>query len=184
MIHTENYVNDELIKLANIFLNTSQYILDFKSNEKFGTIINSESIQYIDLDTAFESASQLLIENGQWIITDYFRKNESGINKSGHLHQDFLNKIEQYNWKIIHEQDMTLNALPTLKFAITFIERFLNPLTFFINDKMQYKLPWLFYLTKELRERFSKKSKKELVALDPKKFLNEKKYMLYVLEKK
>ena len=79
---------------------------------------------------------------------------------------------------------MTLNALPTLKFAITFIERFLNPLAFFINDKIQYKLPWLFYLTKELRESFSEKSKKELAALDPKEFLNEKKYMLYVLEKK
>jgi len=170
-------------KYPNLILHHMKFE-DFKSNEKFGTIINSESIQYIDLDTAFESVSQLLIENGQWIVTDYFRKNESGINKSGHLHKDFLSKIEKYNWKIVHKQDMTLNALPTLKFAITFIERFLNPLTFFINDKIQYKLPWLFYLTKELRESFSKKSKKELAALDPKKFLNEKKYMLYVLEKK
>ena len=178
-INQKNYIES---RYPNLILHHMKFE-DFKSAKKFGTIINSESLQYINLNTAFESVSQLLIENGQWIITDYFRKNENGINKSGHLHQDFLNKIEQYNWKIIHEQDMTLNALPTLKFAITFIERFLNPLAFFINDKIQYKLPWLFHLTKELRESFSKKSKKELAALNPKDFLNEKKYMLYVLEK-
>ena len=176
----KNYIES---KYPNLILHHMKFE-DFKNDKKFGTIINSESLQYINLNTAFESVSQLLIENGQWIITDYFRKNENGINKSGHLHEDFLNKIQKYNWKIIHEQDITLNALPTLKFAITFIERFLNPLVFFINDKIQYKLPWLFYLTKELRIKFSDKSKKELAALDPDKFIKEKKYMLYVLERK
>ena len=156
---------------------------DFKSEKKFGTIINSESLQYIDLDIAFESVNHLLNKNGQWIITDYFRNNEDGINQSGHLHEDFLNKVEKHNWKIIHKQDMTLNALPTLKFAITFIDRFLDPLALFINEKIKHKQGWLFYLTKELRIQFSNKSKKELAALDPNKFIKEKKYMLYVLER-
>ena len=79
---------------------------------------------------------------------------------------------------------MTLNSLPTLKFAITFIDRFVKPLAMFSNDKLKHKVGWLFYLTQELREGLSSKSKKELAALDPDKFIKEKKYMMYVLEKK
>ena len=50
--------------------------------------------------------------------------------------------------------------------------------------KLKHKQGWLFYLTQELRESLSKKSKKELAALDPNKFIQEKQYMLYVLERK
>ena len=46
---------------------------DFSTDKQFATIINSESLQYIDLDTAFNCASKLLSNNGKWIITDYFR---------------------------------------------------------------------------------------------------------------
>ena len=157
---------------------------DFKTNEKFGTVINSESLQYIDLDTAFNSVSKILLDNGRWIVTDYFRINNEGINKSGHMHKDFLDSIERNGWKIVHKNDMTLNALPTLKFAITFIDRFIKPLALFSNEKLKHKQGWLFYLTQELRENLSKKSKNELAALDPNKFVQEKQYMLYVLEQK
>ena len=157
---------------------------DFKTEEKFGTIINSESLQYIDLDTAFKSVSEILAENGRWIVTDYFRTNDSGINKSGHMHSEFLASIDRNGWKVVHKNDMTLNALPTLKFAITFIDRFIKPLALFSNEKFKFKQGWLFYLTKELRSSLSKKSEKELAALDPEKFVKEKEYMLYVLERK
>ncbi len=157
---------------------------DFKTNERFGTVINSESLQYIDLNTAFNSVSKLLTKNGRWIVTDYFRINNDGINKSGHLHEDFLKSIDANGWTIVHQNDMTLNSLPTLKFAITFIDRFVKPLAMFSNDKLKHKVGWLFYLTQELREGLSSKSKKELAALDPDKFIKEKKYMMYVLEKK
>jgi len=157
---------------------------DFKTDEKFGTVINSESLQYIDLDTAFNSVSNILSDNGRWIVTDYFRINDNGINKSGHMHTDFLDSVERNGWKIVHKNDMTLNSLPTLKFAITFIDRFIKPLALFSNEKLKHKQGWLFYLTEELRGNLSKKSKKELAALDPEKFINEKKYMFYVLERK
>ncbi|MDC0145514.1 class I SAM-dependent methyltransferase [bacterium] len=170
-------------KYPNLILHHMKFE-NFKSKEKFGTIINSESLQYIDLDTAFELVSNLLIDNGRWIVTDYFRNTNKGINKSGHLHKDFIEKINKKGWEIVYKKDMTLNALPTLKFAMTFINRFLSPLALFINEKIKHKQGWLFYLTKELRIKLSNKSKKELAALDPDKFITEKKYMLYVLERK
>jgi len=169
-------------KYPNLILHHMKFE-DFKNKEKFGTIINSESLQYIDLNIAFDLVSKILKEKGRWIITDYFRNNNEGINNSGHLHKDFVEKVNKNGWKIIYQKDMTLNALPTLKFAITFINRFLNPLVLFVNEKIRYKQGWLFYLTKELRMKFSNKSKKELAALDPDKFIKEKKYMLYVLER-
>ena len=61
MIHTENPVNKELIKLANLFINTSRFILDFKNNKKYNinyqcphtlndnkyNLTNSNSYEYI-----------------------------------------------------------------------------------------------------------------------------------------
>ena len=69
-----------------------------------------------------------------------------------------LENVNKKGWKIVYQKDMTLNALPTLKFAITFINRFLNPLALFIGQKIKYKQGWLFYLTKELRINLNKKS--------------------------
>ena len=157
---------------------------DFKVGEKFGTIINSESLQYINLDSTFNLVSKILLPDGRWIITDYFRINDTGANQSGHLHSDFLNKVENNGWKIIHQKDMTKNALPTLKFSMVFVDRFIKPLALFANEKLKHKKAWLFYLTDKFRLKILKKSEKELAALNPEKFVKEKIYMLYVLERK
>ena len=157
---------------------------DFLTNEKFGTIINSESLQYIDLNIAFTIADNILIDNGRWIITDYFRIDNQGINHSGHMHKDFLESIDKNGWDVVYKEDITLHALPTLKFAMTFINRFIKPLTIFINEKLKYKQAWLYYLTNESRFKIFEKSKAELAALDPRKFIKEKIYMFYVLERK
>ena len=157
---------------------------NFKTQNEFNTIINSESLQYINLDKAFNLVSKILAQDGRWIVSDYFRLNDDGVNKSGHLHNVFINKVEKMGWKIVYQKDMTPNALPTLKFAMLFINRFIKPLTLFANEKLKYKQPWLFYLTNQFRLNISKKSNKELAALNPEKFLKEKKYMLYVLERK
>ena len=157
---------------------------DFKSESKFNTVINSESLQYIDLDKAFDLVPEILSKNGKWIVVDYFRINDGGVNKSGHLHEDFLNRTKQKGWKIVYEQDITKNALPTLRFAMVFINRFIKPLASFAGAKLKNKKAWLFYLTDKFRESISKKTDKELAALDPENFIKEKKYILYVLERK
>ena len=57
----------------------------FKSNNKYKTVINSESLQYISLNEAFEKLDEIISSNGRWIVIDYFRLNDNGINKSGHI---------------------------------------------------------------------------------------------------
>lgn len=154
-----------------------------QSEEKFGTIINSESLQYINLDTAFEKVGGMLLPNGRWLITDFFRIKEDTVNKSGHRLEDFLKSIEKHNWKIVHEQDITLNSLPTLKVVNMYYTRFLEPLALFAAEKIKFKQPWLYYLTQDFQGDIAKKAQKELAAVDPIKFVTEKKYMFYVLEK-
>lgn len=156
---------------------------DLHIDDKFGTIINSESLQYINLDTAFEKVESMLLPNGRWLITDFFRIQDDTVNKSGHRMDDFLKSIEKHGWKIIHEQDITLNSLPTLKLVNMYYTRFLEPVAMFASEKMKFKQPWLYYLTQDFQGDVSKKAKKELAAVDPEKFVSEKKYMFYVLEK-
>ena len=157
---------------------------EFESTKKYGTIINSESLQYIKLDDAFKKIDAYLLPNGKWIVVDFFRLNDMGINRSGHYLDVFKEKVSNFGWDIVVEQDITLNVLPTLSFANMYLERFLLPLKYFAFEKLRYKKAWLFYLTTKLRESIEHKINKESAAISVDKFLNEKKYMLFVLEKK
>ncbi len=155
----------------------------FKTDKKFGTVINSESLQYISLDKAFEKVEEILQPDGCWIISDFFRINDTGINRSAHLLEDFLQKIKKYNWKIIYQSDITQNTLPTLKLVNMYATRFLIPAMELAYAKLHYKKGWLYYLTQEFRDSISKKIDKELASIDPDKFVAEKKYLLFVLKK-
>ncbi len=154
----------------------------FSTDLKFGSIINSESLQYINLDLAFKKSDEILKKGGRWIIIDYFRTSKKG--KSGHILSDFQKKIEENGWKIIQERDITLNILPTLKFIKLYSDRLLQPLKHFIFEKIRYKYAWIFFLTKKIRKKLEKKLNKEVSQIDPEKFLIGKKYMFFVLEKK
>lgn len=156
---------------------------DFNSEQKYKTIINSESLQYINLDSAIEHVDRFLEVGGKWIIVDYFRKNQDGINKSGHLEETFLSKIANNGWKITYEKDITLNVLPMSKFIYMYADRFLIPLKHFAFEKLRFKKAWLYYLTENLRSGIDKKMTKEFAAIDPEKFLREKKYVMYVVER-
>jgi cyclopropane fatty-acyl-phospholipid synthase-like methyltransferase len=155
----------------------------YEGGKQFGTVINSESLQYIKLEDAFEKLDSILKPGGRWIIVDYFRKDESGISKSGHTEKDFKEAIAKNNWKIVYEQDITPNVLPTLRFAMQFVDRIFMPVAHFTGEKLRYKKAWLYSLLEDQREKINKKIEKERASIDPEKFAREKKYAMYVLEK-
>ena len=150
---------------------------------KYSTVINSESFQYIDLEKGLAKINAITLPNAQWIITDYFRLHDNGINKSSHLLTDFIEAIGNSNWKIVYEKDITPNILPMLRFLRLYVDRFIFPLKNFAFEKFRYKQGFLYYLTQDLREGIDKKINKEVASIDPEKFANEKKYMIFVLEK-
>ena len=105
-------------------------------------------------------------------------------NRSGHVLSKFSDKIREYDWSVCYQRDFTVNILPMLKLINMYVDRFLVPLSHYADDKLKYKKAWLYYLTGNLRKAISEKSKKEICAIDPEVFFAEKKYMIFVLEKK
>ncbi|OQY00078.1 MAG: hypothetical protein B6I24_00745 [Bacteroidetes bacterium 4572_128] len=172
-----------LKKYGNKFLCHNLKFEDFSSEKKFGTVINAESFQYINLDKSFEILDKILLDNGKWIIVDYFRIKKEGKNKSGHFLNDFIKKTIEKNWKISYVKDITENIMPTLKFVNMYAERILKPVINYASEKLKYKKPWLYNISEDLRSSVDKKFDKELSGIDPNKFLEEKKYMFFVLEK-
>ena len=150
----------------------------------FAAVIHAESLQYIDLEKAFQVSGRILEEDGTWIITDYFRLGESGVNRSGHLLTDFRESVGRNGWEVVEERDMTANVLPTLKLVRLYADRFLLPLKHFALEKFRFKKPFLYAMTGELRDGIDIKLEKELAAIDPEAFKEEKAYMYFKLKKK
>jgi MPBQ/MSBQ methyltransferase len=156
---------------------------DFSTDKTFGTIINSESIQYIRLEKAMEISQRLLAPGGRWIIVDYFRLGTSGRNKSGHLLEDFRRMVTESGWTIRLEEDITPHVIPTIRLASLYAERFFIPLMEFGFEKFRVKNPWLYYMVSDIRAKAMAKTEREMAAIDPVKFLEEKKYMFFILER-
>jgi cyclopropane fatty-acyl-phospholipid synthase-like methyltransferase len=157
---------------------------DFEAVRHYGTIINSESLQYIKLEEAFNKVDSIILPKARWIITDYFRTEETTDNKGSHLLSDFKQKISEHGWNIVLEKDITANVLPTIAYVNLYIERFLLPLRHYAYEKLRYKQAWLFYLSERIRKSIDAKIDKERRSVDPALFVTQKRYMFFVLEKK
>lgn len=174
------YINTRLPKLT---AHRSKFE-DFAPTKRYGTIINSESLQYIKLDDAFQKVDASILPNGRWIITDYFRINDNERNHGSHRLDDFKEQVSRHGWNILVEKDMTPHVLPTIRFVNLYIERFLLPIKHYGFEKLRYKKGWIFYLTGRLRNKIDSKIAKERMAVDPEIFVNDKKYLFFVLEKR
>jgi cyclopropane fatty-acyl-phospholipid synthase-like methyltransferase len=156
---------------------------EYVSSKKYGTVINSESLQYINLSEAFRKTEEIITPGGKWIIVDYFRRDDSIPGKKPHLIEDFRQMVSENKWTIKHEIDISPHILPTLRFVHMYVERLLLPLKHYGYEKFRFKKPGLFYLTGKLREWIDKKVYKESSRINPERFTNEKTYRLFVLEK-
>lgn len=156
---------------------------DFATDKKYNTIINSESLQYINLNVAFSNVDKFLTKGGKWIIVDYFRTNINAVNKSGHIIEDFHNKVKEYGWKITYHKDITLNIMPTAKYIYLYADRFLMPIKNFAFEKLRVKKGWLYYLTNDFRITIDEKIEKEVSSIVPDIFIKDKKYLMFVIEK-
>jgi len=156
---------------------------DLKTDKKYGTIINSESLQYIKLDQAFDLVDKLLVEGGRWIVVDYFQVEKKEDDRPPHLLEKFLAKVKERNWEITAEEDISRNALPTIRMGFMIAERFLLPVKHFAYEKLRFKRAWLYYLTKDIRAFIDEKAEKELATIDPERFMKERRYMFYVVTK-
>lgn len=153
-----------------------------KYNDYFGTVITSESLQYLKLGRSVDIIHKILKKGGEWLVCDYFRKKES-FEKSGHYWDTFLEKIKDKGFLIIYEKDITSNILVTLKFLYMLSTRMGLPLMRFTLDKFKTKQPGFFYLVEDVVNKLKDTANDGIELINPKRFEQEKKYMFLVIKR-
>ena len=154
----------------------------------FGTIIHSESLQYMHPEGVFAVLGQILGSNGQWIVADYFRReNEEEAsaarrphprNRSGWRLDDFRTRLREHGFRIVHQEDITAHVLPTLGFARLLADRIGLPALDFANDKLRAKSPGLHYVVENVVERARNAAVRSAAVLDPANFATERQYLI------
>lgn len=148
----------------------------------YGTVITSESLQYLKLDQALPLLEKLLKPGGKWIAFDYFRTGDAR-EKSGHVWTDFEKRVVQSGWKFVYKQDNTLHVLPTLKYIHMWGNDIVNPLLQFALGKGQRKQPGMHYMFEEVIDAINKKLNRNLDMVSPEAFAACKRYMLVAMER-
>lgn len=148
----------------------------------FGTLITSESLQYLQLVHSLDIMNAILTKNGEWLVCDYFRKGESH-EKSGHNWDFFSNTLEQKGWKIVSETDITLNVAVSLGYAYEFCKRIGLPLYEFIIEKMKVKQAGFSYLACDLLKNIDENIHSGIEITKPQRFIDEKKYVFLKIKR-
>jgi SAM-dependent methyltransferase len=155
-----------------------------KYSNFFGTIIMSESCQYIKMEKAFPLIDSILKPGGSWIIADFFKIKKNTSLRGGHDLKQFVKDIAKNGWTITFQQDITANILPFLDYCGMLSNRFIVPLVEHIIDTLHINKPGVFFLLEDAIDI----AKGELLNfkkyVDPELFAQERKYMFLVMKKK
>ena len=152
-----------------------------KYTDYFGTVITSESLQYMNLEKVLVTVKKVLKSKGRWIVTDYFRIGED-VERSGFRWNEFLNKLHSAKFKVVYEQDVSKNIYPTLAYVYMWGRKLGVPLFDFLIAKLEKKRPGLFYLMEDIIEQLGDGLTQQLEIVNPDLFTAKKKYMLLSIE--
>jgi MPBQ/MSBQ methyltransferase len=149
---------------------------------RFGTVITAESLQYLKLDQALPHLDQILKPGGRWIACDYFYRQPTH-EKSCHEWNHFNDKITAAGWRITHQQEITRNVAPTLRYIHMWATRFGIPLMQFAFVKFRKKQPALHYVFQNVLTMLQGLADHNLPTIDPVAFAEKHRYMLLVMER-
>ena len=150
--------------------------------QRFGTVVNSESLQYLKLPRAIPLVDRILRAGGRWVVCDFFYR-EPSDDKSCHEWNEFCERISQAGWRISHQHEITENVLPTLRYAHMWATKFGLPLMDFSAVKLRKKNPGLHYLLTDLGSRIKGLVTSGIQSIDPQRFLDRHCYMLLTIER-
>ena len=153
----------------------------------FGTVIHSESIQYMEPGGVFAVMREILAPGGTWIVADYFRDGDSvrpaTPERSGWRLGRFRDQLAEHGFVITDETDITANVLPTLGFAHLLANRIGLPAVDFAVDKLRAKQPALHYVVENVAERIRASARKSTAVIDPVAFAARKRYILMTIRR-
>ncbi|HLP19282.1 MAG TPA: class I SAM-dependent methyltransferase [Chitinophagales bacterium] len=148
----------------------------------FGTVVTSESLQYLQLDKALPLVNKILKPGGRWVACDYFKKGEAG-EKSGHNWQLFTSRLEENGLKITYQRDITPHVLPTIAYVYMWANQIGMPIKEFALGKLEVKAPGIHYALQESLPAIEQKINKNIDTINPTIFAANKQYVLMVIER-
>jgi cyclopropane fatty-acyl-phospholipid synthase-like methyltransferase len=149
---------------------------------RYGTIITSESLQYLRLERALPVLEAILKKGGRWVACDAFNLLDPDA-KGGQHWETFVSRIQSSGWRITTDRDITANVLPTLRYVHMWASRAAIPLMQFCFSKLRQRQPGLHYLLADVLKLAEDTADENLAAVDPELFRKEKKYALLTLER-
>ena len=154
---------------------------NFRSAETFGTVITSESFQYMKMQPGFDAIKRVLRPGGAWILCDYFRISDAP--GSGHSWKEFEGRSSASGWRITSNRDITQNVLPTLKYLHMWGRRVAVPLAELISERLKRKHPAGHHLLQDVLADLNSTLLLEMQKISPDAFVRERKYMLLSLQR-
>jgi cyclopropane fatty-acyl-phospholipid synthase-like methyltransferase len=148
----------------------------------FGTVLTSESLQYLNLSEALPLIQKVLKPGGKWVACDYFKLGEAG-EKSGHNFSFFEKQLKENGFAITYQKDITPHILPTISFVHLWATQVVQPLLQFGIEKLQVKAPGIYYGVQDGLPEINAKIQKNIDTVDPVLFAKHKKYVLMVIER-
>jgi cyclopropane fatty-acyl-phospholipid synthase-like methyltransferase len=149
---------------------------------RYGTLVTSESLQYLNLEVSLPMFNQLLAPGGKWVACDYFRTGNDA-EKSGHQWEPFKKALDEHGWKITYDRDITPNILPTIGFVHFWATQIGMPLKEFGIEKLQVKAPGIYYALSPIFPAIEASLQKNIATVDPALFGANKRYRLLVMER-
>ncbi len=149
---------------------------------RFGTIFTAESLQYLKLDQALPILTDVLAPGGRWVACDFFHARPSS-DRSCHVWDEFVAKLDAGGWKISFQRDITPHVLPMLSYIHMWATRFGMPLMQFGFLRLRRKQPGVYHLTAPALEKLQAIAWENIAVIDPTRFAADKRYMLLMMER-
>jgi SAM-dependent methyltransferase len=152
---------------------------------KYDCLIMSESAQYITMNELFMNSQKALKNNGYLMICDYFvNDNPSGkMGKSGHKYSDFKERIDNNQFELIIENDITDSAIKTLDLAKFTVNKVFKAVDIF-TERFRNKHPYVTKFALWLFRKKIAKMNKQIELLDSSEFKKNKSYRFILLKNK
>ncbi len=149
---------------------------------RYGTVITSESLQYLKLPRALPVMQRILKPGGTWIASDFFRTGESR-GKGGHNWGDFTKMLAEHGWEISYERDITAHIMPTLRALHMWGNDIGRPVLEFGIAKLRRKLPGLHYVIEDVLAQVDGAIATQLKEIDPADFAWQRRYVLLTMRR-
>jgi 2-polyprenyl-3-methyl-5-hydroxy-6-metoxy-1,4-benzoquinol methylase len=143
---------------------------------RFGTIINSESLQYLDLEKSAKLVAKLLAPGGRWLIADFFKTSEA-YKGSGHVWENVKQVLAANGLLIVFERDITPNTAVTLRYIHMLAEGVMMPIMRLGTGKLARKQPGIHSMFKDFIDDLFALANYRIEVMSPEKQLRERRYI-------